>query len=260
VTVQGGELTVDCDGSEPQFERGGINVVFSMTEATTFFTLSSLLIPQAPNASGAYLPIQVKVPSSSILNTKFPDACFVRTCVARYLPTLSFRDLSSAVPDRIISSTDSGICATVNGILSGDGAVFNAWIFGGGGMGVNASEDGIICLLFPTSGSNVPIEIFENRTPLLINQKALLLNSGGSGKFRDGLGQGLTVRPAPGQEQAITLSILGPDIMQFPAEGFLGGEAGAPGRVVLRGRALGNAGDEMGRGVDELGPEDELTI
>ncbi|HYF06976.1 MAG TPA: hydantoinase B/oxoprolinase family protein, partial [Acetobacteraceae bacterium] len=58
----------------------------------------------------------------------------------------------------------------------------------------SAHGDGKSGLLFPTSAANTPVELLESRMPVLVEEKALVPDSGGPGRLRGGLGQVLRVR------------------------------------------------------------------
>ena len=66
--------------------------------------------------------------------------------------------------------------------------------FMNGGHGARPDRDGPSCLSFPSNVANTPIEQFENTTPMIVREKALIPDSGGAGKFRGGLAQRLLLR------------------------------------------------------------------
>lgn len=260
ITIRGDSMLVDYTGSDPQYQRGGINVPFSMTEATTYYALSSLLIPDAPNTAGAYRPIEINAPEGCILNARPPAACMVRTRVSSYIPGMLYQALAAAVPEQAIASPGLRVAIMANGTRSWDGVIFNAWMFAGGGMGASAHGDGAKCLLFPTSASNVPVEIFENRAPIVVSEKALIPNTGGSGRHHGGQSQRMGFGLNPKQKRVVTVSLWGPDMVRYPATGILGGEAGVTGRVIFNDAVLERTDEQLIRGSVELQSGDLLVI
>src|SRR4051812_2938796 len=63
-----------------------------------------------------------------------------------------------------------------------------------GGMGATPKHDGLPCIAFPTNTAGIPVEIVEATTPVLIEEKEFIADSGGSGEYRGGLGQRIVFR------------------------------------------------------------------
>ncbi len=55
-------------------------------------------------------------------------------------------------------------------------------IIRGGGMGASSRMDGHHCAIFPANGANTPVEIFESDTPLIVEARELVCDSGGPGQ------------------------------------------------------------------------------
>ena len=56
-------------------------------------------------------------------------------------------------------------------------------------MGAGAANDGNYVYIFPANGANTPVEIFESDTPLIVEKRELLIDSGGPGQMKGGLGK-----------------------------------------------------------------------
>jgi N-methylhydantoinase B len=97
---------------------------------------------------------------------------------------------------------------------------------------------------------NVPIEVTEAISPLVIWKKEYRQDSGGPGRFRGGLGQTMVVGNREGAEFAIFATY---DRVTHPPRGREGGANGMAGRVSLgsgaamkgMGRQLIPAGDRV---------------
>ena len=95
-----------------------------------------------------------------------------------------------------------------------------------GGLGARAEAHGGACLPFPTNTRATPVEIMETTTPILIERKELVLDTGGAGKFRGGCAQELAVRnfsPNP-----MRLSMFSERTKEPPRRLFAGRPGGRP--------------------------------
>jgi N-methylhydantoinase B len=74
-----------------------------------------------------------------------------------------------------------------------DAIVFNVMSFHSGGTGARPGKDGLSATAFPSGVRNVPVEVTEALSPILIRRKEYRMDSGGAGEFRGGLGQVMEV-------------------------------------------------------------------
>ncbi len=239
ITVQGDELNVDFTGSAPQQPRGGINCTMTYTLAHTAYALKCALLPEIPSNAGCYRPIHLHAPEGSVLNCTPPVPVTNRTRTGWYIAPLIFGALASVLPDHVMASGGLMTGFKVYGVAE-DGASFNAWLFNSGGLGAGAHSDGVSATIFPSSASNVPIELFEVAVPVLVHEKELVTDSGGAGKYRGGLGQRVTISRLPGYRGQLVVSVW-PHRLVVPPEGLLGGEPGARTRVLIDNRPLTRA-------------------
>jgi len=75
-----------------------------------------------------------------------------------------------------------------------DGKPWHSVIIRGGGMGGSSRADGHHVAIFPANGANTPVEIFESDTPLIVEKREILVDSGGPGKMKGGLGRRVVFR------------------------------------------------------------------
>jgi N-methylhydantoinase B len=129
-------------------------------------------------------------------------------------------------------------------------------IIRGGGMGAGAANDGNYVYIFPANGANTPVEIFESDTPLIVEKRELLVDSGGPGKMKGGLGKREVFR-IPDDQYAprppVNLGIQA-GRFKYPAEGLFDGRSGALARFIVNGEP-GNP-----YGLTQLKPGDRVTI
>jgi N-methylhydantoinase B len=235
VEIQGSSITVDLDGSSPQVDWGG-NVVFNFTYAYVFMAMKSMFDPDIPNNDGCAEPISMKAPEGTVVNCNFPAAVAARMQIGHFLTEIIYRAMADALPDRVIAGS-GGTPATMN-VFYGkrhDASPWHSVIIRGGGMGASAANDGYYDYIFPANGANTPVEIFESDTPLLVEKRELLTDSGGPGKMKGGLGRRVVFR-IPDDEYApippVSLGIQS-GRYQYPPEGLFEGKDGAKAQFLI---------------------------
>ncbi|MEM6527956.1 MAG: hydantoinase B/oxoprolinase family protein, partial [Chloroflexota bacterium] len=138
--------------------------------------------------------------------------------------------LAQIVPEQVIANGSAGLWNTM---LNGTDANGEPWAyvyFSAGGMGAGHDRDGLNATAFPSGIMGVPVEAIETAAPLLMHRRVLRQDSGGAGEFRGGLGQEMALEILTGKPASHSCMY---DRTTFPAEGLMGGKAGAVGKVVL---------------------------
>ncbi len=189
VEIKGSDIVVDLNGSSPQVNWGG-NVVYNFTYAYVFMAIKSMFGPDIPNNDGCATPIRLIAPEGSVVNCKFPAAVAARLVIGHFMTEIIYRALSGVAPGKVIAAS-GGTPAQMN-VFYGkrkNGRPWHSVIIRGGGMGASASGDGNYVYIFPANGANTPVEIIESDTPLIVEKRELLIDSGGPGKMKGGLGQ-----------------------------------------------------------------------
>jgi N-methylhydantoinase B len=231
VDVTGDAIHVDFAGTSPESRRG-INVVLNYTHAYATFALKALLAPDVPNNEGSFRSLTVSAPEGSILNCRRPAPVAARHILGHFLPGLIFGALAEVVPDRIMAEGSANLWNTQFHGFNADGSRFNLLFFNAGGTGARSGLDGLSSTAFPSGISGTPVEIIENRSPLVVLEKSLRVNSGGAGEFRGGLGHRLVIAGLRTNRPYSFSPFF--DRIQDPARGLRGGQAGAPGNYFLR--------------------------
>lgn len=256
IEVRGGEIIVDLEGSSGEVNWSG-NVVFNFTFAYVFMALKSMFAPEIPNNDGCTRPVKLIVPEGSVVNCRFPSAVAARMGVGHYLTEVIYRALSDVLPDRIIAAS-GGTPAAMN-VFYGkrhDGKPWHSVIIRGGGMGAGINNDGNYVYIFPANGANTPVEIFENDTPLIVEKREILTDSGGPGKMKGGLGKREVFKVPDDRYAPIPPVNLGIQAgrYSYPAEGLFNGKAGTKAQLTVNG-IRGNA-----YGLTQLKPGDSVMI
>jgi len=256
VTVKETDIIVDLSGSSPQVNWGG-NVVYNFTYAYVFMAIKSMFDPDIPNNDGCARPIKLFAPEGTVVNCKFPAAVAARMQIGHFMTEIIYRALAKAVPDRVIAGS-GGTPATMNVFYGkrGNGKPFHCVIIRGGGMGASAKGDGEYVYIFPANGANTPVEIIENETPLIVEARELLTDSGGPGKFKGGLGKRIVFRVPEDDYAPIPPVNLGIQSGRFryAPEGLFGGGPGAKARFLVNGKP-GNP-----YGLTQLRPGDVVVM
>ena len=256
VEVAGSDVIVDLAGSSPQVDWGG-NVVYNFTFAYVHMAIKSIFDPYIPNNHGSVSPLLLKAPEGSVVNCRFPAPVAARMQIGHFMTEIIYRALAEALPQRVIASS-GGTPATMN-VFYGrrhDGSPWHSSVIRGGGMGASSQNDGQQCYIFPANGANTPAEIMESDTPLIVEMRELLPDSGGAGKLRGGLGCRIVYR-VPDDETAplppVNLGIQSGRFRLAPL-GLFGGQPGARAQFLVNGKA-GNP-----YGLTRLQPGDVVTM
>jgi len=192
VRVKGDEMTIDTTGSAPQ-ALGPTNCPYPSTVAFCRLVVKMIFDPHTRASEGHWRPLSVIAPEGSIYNPQPPAPTWLYGWTGEPLGEAIFSALAEAVPEKVVAHSGGDICAgaALYGINPRDGKFFMA-IPGQGPIGQGASFDrdgGDATIVYAMSGSEaIPIEVCEERYPMLIENWAFRQDSGGPGKFRGGLG------------------------------------------------------------------------
>jgi 5-oxoprolinase (ATP-hydrolysing)/N-methylhydantoinase A len=227
VFVEDDELTVDFAGAPPQAPKGAVNCTLTYTTAHTLYAVKTILTPQTASNADCFGPLHVRAPEGSILNCRYPAAVNQRTMVGWFCGPAVFRALAPVLPERVQAFTGLPASFSAYGVDAG-GRVFNNHYMFGGGQGASHQVDGRSALMYPTSACNASVEVFEQRTPILIERKDLIADSAGPGQHRGGPGQRLEIRKLHADDRPVLLNML-THATGWGMQGLLGGRAGRDG-------------------------------
>jgi len=179
-------------------------------------------------------------PENCILNALHPFPVATRHVVGQMLPDLVIGCLNQALEDQVPAEGTSCLWNLFafggSSQIDADSAemmkarVFNVMSFHSGGTGARPGKDGLSATAFPSGVRNVPVEVTEAMSPLLIRRKEYRIDSGGAGRYRGGLGQVMEVVTLDDAAFAISANY---DRVVYPARGRNGGKDGKPGVLSL---------------------------
>lgn len=256
VTIEGSDITVDFTGSSPQVDWGG-NVVYNFTYAYAHMAVKSVFDPEIPNNHGIAAPLRLIAPEGTVVNCRFPAAVAARMQIGHFVTEIIYRALAGVLPDRVVAA-GGGTPATMQVFYGrrGDGRPFHTVLIRGGGLGASASRDGAGSFIYPANGANTPVEILESDSPLIIERRELLTDSGGAGEHRGALGRREVFRvPADNYapQSPVHLGIQSGRFRLAP-QGLFGGRPGAHARFLINDKP----GDPYG--LTRLEPGDTVVM
>jgi len=239
VEVKDSDIHIDFGGTSSQVDWGG-NVVYNFTYAYVFMAVKSAFDPDIPINEGAIRPVKMTAPDGSVVNCKFPAAVAARMQIGHFMTEMVFKALAAATPHNIIA--ESGGTPAQTNIFYGkrhNAAPWLTMIIRGGGLGAGSRMDGHHCAIFPANGANTPVEIFESDTPLIVEERSLVCDSGGPGKMRGGLGRKMTIRVpdddyAPQGQTSIAVQA---GRYKYPPRGLFGAGPGSGARFLINEQA-----------------------
>jgi N-methylhydantoinase B len=250
ITVSDRTIEVDYAGSDPQV-RHAINVPLLYTQAFTQYPIKCITTPDTLETDGDYEPISVTAPEGSFLNPRPPAPIASRQAIGHFCTVLTYRILADAMPERVMA--DPGMVSLHQLTYSPPGQDgYSMIVFGSGGLAATASKDGADTTAAPTNFRSIPLEAIEAKTGnIRFQEKRLLPDSGGDGRYRGGLGQ--RMRYTNVGDDPVTLNLMTVRTRYEP-EGALGGRPGACRTMWLNEEAIPD------KTVETLDPGDELTI
>tara|TARA_R110002126_G_scaffold7351_34_gene36189 strand:- start:4897 stop:6645 length:1749 start_codon:yes stop_codon:yes gene_type:complete len=240
------EMTIGADGIDVDFTGSsgissyGINVPLCYTEAYATFGVKCIVAPDVPNNAGSLATIRITAPKGSILNAEHPAPVSVRHVTGQMLPDVVFgclhKALGNAVPAEGTSCLWNLYAYGGPGRVEAsprelaDAATFTVLSFHSGGTGARPGMDGLSATAFPSGVKNVPVEVTEAISPLIVWRKEYRQDSGGAGTYRGGLGQVMELSLL--EDAPFAFSALF-DRIDYPPRGRDSGSDGAGGTIRL---------------------------
>ncbi len=218
-----GELFFDLSKSSPPC-KGPMNSVIATTHSAIYLAMKHIF-PEVPINAGTFEPLHVVDPSGTFLYAEYPRP--VSGCAAEVSQRIAeavFAALVPALPDRLFAAPagTSGNFA-LGGIDQRHDKPYVMYLFTGGGYGGSQQMDGLSngCSTIGISTMQ-PVEVLEQRYPILFKEFTLREGSGGAGQQRGGFGVNYTIQLRQGWGRASFVM----DHGRFGPQGVLGGADG----------------------------------
>ena len=233
VSKQDDGLLFDFSKSSPPC-IGPMNSVRATTLSSVYLAMRHIF-PDVPISAGAFEPLHVVGIEGTFLDAQYPRP--VSGCAAEVSQRIAeavFAALVQAIPDRVTAApagTSGNFGLGGHDPVTGQNYVM--YQISGGGYGGNADHDGLTngCSTIGISKAP-PVEIMEQKFPVLYRRYALHEGSGGAGAHRGGFGLDYEIELLRGEARASFVM----DHGRTGPQGALGGQDGALNRVeILRG-------------------------
>ncbi|WP_342513617.1 hydantoinase B/oxoprolinase family protein [Sporosarcina sp. FSL K6-1522] len=190
VVVKGENILIDLTGSSKQ-RMGQTNCGYAQAISACRVAFKDLISPNSPVTGGNFKTLEVIAPEGTIFHAIEPAPCGWYFTPLGLLIDLIIQALSPVMKEKAAAAHyGDSMVVTFAGEKGQDNKPYLSVEATAGGWGAFNNGDGPSALINHVSGDfkNLPIEVFESKYPLRINQYALRENSGGKGEFCGGLG------------------------------------------------------------------------
>jgi N-methylhydantoinase B len=227
-----GTVEVDFTGTDPQV-RSAINLPSCGQKHHPFLTRAILnyVVTKSPDMhlnGGVIRCVDLKLPEGSLVNPIYPAAIGMRAVTSVRSHDAVLGALMQAKPDVVPAGGASQVAITyvsMSGSGEGGGVVVANPVLGGSGG--SATADGISGVDRPLAFlRNVPAEVLESESPVIVHRFGLVPDSEGAGQFRGGFGIRFELELLHPEAVLVTR---GKDRHRFAPWGAKGGMAGQPG-------------------------------
>jgi N-methylhydantoinase B len=252
-------LHFDLSGSSPPC-AGPMNCVLATTKSSIYLAIKHIF-PEVPINAGTFAPLLIDDPVGTFLYAEDPRP--VSGCAAEVSQRIAeavFDALTPALPQRLFAAP-AGTSGNfgLGGTDPATGQGYVLYLISGGGYGGSLRGDGLSngCSTIGISKSQ-PVEVLEQRYPILFERYALHEGSGGAGRFRGGFGLDYRIRLLRGRARASMVM----DHGRVGPNGALGGRPGGVNRVRIE-RADGSTyiPPHLSKDQDiELAPGDVVAV
>ena len=223
-------LLFDFSKSSPPC-RGPMNSVIATTKSAVYLAIKHIF-PEVPINAGTFEPLQIADPVGTFLYARYPSP--VSGCAAEVSQRVAeavFLALAPAAPERLFAApagTSGNLAIGGRDPKTGKGYVM--YLVTGGGYGGSSTLDGISngCSTIGIA-KTPPIELLEQRFPVLFEEFALAEGTGGAGRQRGGFGVRYKIVLRRGEARASFVM----DHGRVGPPGLFGGSAGLPNRIEI---------------------------
>jgi N-methylhydantoinase B len=234
VVIEGGRIRFDYSDTDAQ-SAGFVNGTYTSSASAAILTLLQMVNPEIPHNEGMVAPIEIVIPSGTILNAAYPAATTYGNHICPANADAITRALAPVIPARVTAGWNHLLCALTTGIDPRRQERYVDICFMGlkGGSGALHGTDGYDHIgMIDASGGllDQDYEMFEQQTPHRLLRHEYLCDSAGPGTWRGGLG--VETEFVIGSDNT-QLVIFGDGDVE-PAFGLAGGGSGSLNQIQLR--------------------------
>ena len=184
----GDSAEINFSGTDQQV-RGPFNLMPSGAYAAAYFAVHAMTDPSIPTNGGCFRPIKLVLPPKSIVNPEEPAPVNARTSTMKRVAGCIIGALGQFVPERAPADAAGEMLLLAFGGDRVDGTRYVVGELIASGSGASEGKDGVdVIETDGTNCMNLPVEALEMDVPIRVHKTELNTGSGGSGKFRGGLG------------------------------------------------------------------------
>jgi len=182
------ELHFDFSGSADQ-TKGPANIRPPLVQAACAYALISLVDPNMYVSSGLLRGFTMTARDGSVLNPRFPAPVNTYNPTIHALVDTIFDAMSHVVPSKVRADGSGSRSIILGGRDTYTGKGYVQYEIIAGGAGARAGKDGASGITVNQSNAKIaPVEIIESEFPTRLTRFELIVDSGGAGEFRGGLG------------------------------------------------------------------------
>jgi N-methylhydantoinase B len=189
VTIEDDRMIIDWTATDKP-ANGPINVPIGLTIAASRLAFKSLTTPDTVICAGNFRNLEVRTTPGSLMHALPPMPTFT-LWTGLLAPEVIMKALAQGLPDVVSACTGGDVCDVMAlGVNPRNGAAWLEATNDAVGFGAHAGgdgEDGIMHVTEPGCRNN-PIEVLENKAPMIIDEYGYRPDSGGAGKNRGGVG------------------------------------------------------------------------
>lgn len=181
-------LHFDFSGSADQ-TKGPANIRPPLVQAACAYALISLVDPNMYVSSGLIRGFTMTARDGSVLNPRFPAPVNTYNPTIHALVDAIFDAMSHVVPSKVRADGSGSRSIILGGRNTYTGKGYVQYEIIAGGAGARAGKDGASGITVNQSNAKIaPVEIIESEFPTRLTRFELIVDSGGAGEFRGGLG------------------------------------------------------------------------
>lgn len=192
VKVEDKKITFDYSETDPQ-TNAFVNGTYTSSASAAVLTFLQMVNPDIPHNEGMIQPIDILIPSGTILNAAYPKATTYGNHLCPPNADAIIRALAPVIPERVTAGWNQLLCSLTTAQHPRNDEKYLDIFFMGfkGGSGAMRGTDGYDHIgMIDASGGvlDQDYEMFELQTPHRLIKHEFLRDSAGAGQWRGGLG------------------------------------------------------------------------
>jgi N-methylhydantoinase B len=188
IEKKGERIHFDFGGCSDQ-TTGPANIRPPLVRAACAYCLVALVDPFLPINQGLARVVEATFREGSVLNPRFPGAVNTYMPTALTVTEAIFRALAPFVPAKRIAGGSGSAALVLGGRDARSNRSYVHYEIFSGGTGARSGKDGVSATAFHLSNcKTAPVEIIESEFPTRVERFEAITDSGGSGRWRGGLG------------------------------------------------------------------------